>query len=115
MYRQVSRAATPGQVREAQRAMRDRFGPLPQEAQNLLSEAEIRILADRAGIDSIHVEDGRLHFGVRDAEALAAAFKEEEMAPRMVADDLAVLDAHFAEDDPEGLAHFLKGFLSRGG
>ena len=37
----------------------DRFGPLPRPAENLLAEAEIRILAGAWKLERIHVENGQ--------------------------------------------------------
>jgi transcription-repair coupling factor (superfamily II helicase) len=111
LYRQLNRAVELGDVEQVERAMRDRFGPPPPEALNLLAEAEIRILAAAAGIDSIHLEDGRLHFGVKDAGAMSRYFGAAARRPRLVAPDLAVLDDGFPGADPEALAEFLEDFL----
>jgi transcription-repair coupling factor (superfamily II helicase) len=112
-HREINRATELAELRATRRALEDRFGPLPQDAANLLGEAEIRILAARAGIDSIHVEDGRLHFGVRDEEALNKASRAAPVAPRMVAAGLAVLDDGFPSEDPVALCAFLRDMLRR--
>ena len=94
-------------------ALRDRFGPPPREAENLLAEAEIRILAARAGVASVHLRDGRMHLGVRDAAAMERWFGNARRRPRRVAEDLAVVDAGFPVDSPEATAAFLKRLLAR--
>jgi transcription-repair coupling factor (superfamily II helicase) len=114
IYRLIHGAGDIQQVRQAQEAMRDRFGEPPQEALNLLTEAEIRILADRAGISSIHLEDGRLHFSVRSPESLARHFERAPRRPRTVSPDLAVLNEGFPTDDPLALALFLRRLLQDG-
>jgi len=111
IHRQVHRAVDVQEVREVEAALRDRFGPPPQEALNLLDEAQIRILADLAGIGSIHLEDGRLHFGIRDGARMREHFQDAEERPRPVTDELAVLDDGFPAGDPVALAGFLKRFL----
>ena len=111
IHRQVHRAVDVQEVREVEGALRDRFGPPPQEALNLLDEAQIRILADLAGIGSIHLEDGRLHFGIRDGARMREHFQDAEERPRPVTDELAVLDDGFPAGDPVALAGFLKRFL----
>ncbi len=113
IHRQLNRAVEVPEVRKVARALRDRFGPPPREALNLLAEAEVRILAGQAGIASIHVEDGRLHFGVRNAAALAEHFAGASRGPRTVTQDLAVVDDGFPLEDPVGLVGFLKAFLAR--
>jgi transcription-repair coupling factor (superfamily II helicase) len=115
VYRQINRAVDLEEVRAARAAMRDRLGPVPPEARNLLLEAELRILADSAGIASIHLKDGRIHLGVRDAEALRRRFEGAPRRPRMITADLAVLDGRFPEDDAPALAEQLKEMLSTHG
>jgi len=114
LYRQINRATEVEDVLQAEHAMRDRFGSPPQEALNLLAEAEIRILTARAGMDSIHLENGRVHFGVRDPEALARHFHGMALRPRVVAPDLAVLDDGFDAENPAGLAAHLLRLLRPG-
>jgi transcription-repair coupling factor (superfamily II helicase) len=115
VYRQIHQAVELRDLGKVEAALKDRFGPLPPEAMNLLAEAEIRILADQAGMASIHVEDGRLHFGVRDRAALERAFEGARQAPRIVTKDLAVLDGGFPAQSAPGLALFLRRFLRRPG
>jgi len=116
IYRQVNRSTGIGELRQVEAALQDRFGPLPPGARNLLAEAEIRIFAGQAGIASIHIEDGRLHFSIRDRDALEHFFAEAPAKPRIITDDLAVLDppkGGFPMDDPPALALFLKRLFQR--
>jgi transcription-repair coupling factor (superfamily II helicase) len=96
VYRQIGRAADLEGVRIVERGMKDRFGPLPEEAQNLLLEAEVRILAAEAGIDSLQMQDGRLHFHLRDADRFSRYFERAKVKPRVVDEELAVLDARLS-------------------
>ena len=113
VYRAIHRALELQDVRAVEVQLRDRFGPPPPEAQNLLSEAEIRILADQAGIASIHLEDRRLHFSVRDRSALERFFGAAPVQPRVVTDDLAVIDSGFPTNNPPALALFLRRLFQR--
>ncbi|MCD6415341.1 MAG: transcription-repair coupling factor [Planctomycetes bacterium] len=112
VHRRLSRCATLDEVRKEERDLRDRFGPPPDPARNLLLEAQIRLMAGRAGIDSIHIEDGRLMLGVSDPEALARKLEGARPKPRFISDDLAVLDGAFSREQPEATAHMLKALLS---
>ncbi len=113
LYRELGTATDVDAVRSAERALRDRFGPPPREVVNLLLEAELRILLDRAGIDSVHLEGDKVHFGVRSEEDLLRWFADRRPAPRVVAPDLAVLDRGFPENDPVALSeHLLRLFRS---
>ena len=112
LYRQLYRSCSLEDVTQVERQMRDRFGPETPEAQNLLAEARIRILAHAAGIDSIQLRDGRLYFGLRDADAFRTHFRERRDAPRPVGEDLAVLDRGVQSAAPETLAALLQKMLS---
>jgi transcription-repair coupling factor (superfamily II helicase) len=108
IYRQIHRAVELEDLRGVEDGIRDRFGPLPAQVRNLLAEAEIRIRAAEAGIASVRVEDGRLHFGVRDAAALKRRFEGAPRRPRLINERLAVLDDGFSPDEPVGTAQFLR-------
>ena len=110
-YRQVNRATELVELRRVRTALEDRYGPLPPDGANLLAEAQVRILAARAGIDSIDIQDGRLHFGVRDGAALQKAFKDSPTPPRLVSPELAVVDEGFPREDPVALCGFLRDLL----
>jgi transcription-repair coupling factor (superfamily II helicase) len=113
IYRQLHRATGLAGVQEVRAALRDRFGPPPRETENLLTEAEIRILAGRAGLASVHLRDGRMHLGVRDAAAMERWFEAAPARPRRITDDLAVVDAGFPVESPEATAAFLRRLLAR--
>ena len=55
-----------GGVDEMEDELRDRFGPLPWQAQNLLYVARLRLGAKRAGVESISREDGRIVLRLND-------------------------------------------------
>lgn len=53
IYRRLSKAQSEDDVREIRDELQDRFGPLPEEANNLIEISELRILCQNAGISSI--------------------------------------------------------------
>jgi len=112
LYREINRSTSIADVREAEDLIRDRYGAPPVAARNLLLEAELRILAARAGIDTIQLQDGRLHLGIRDGEALRSHFKGSSVAPRVVTGDLAVLEDGFPKGNPRLTGLYLKRVLS---
>jgi transcription-repair coupling factor (superfamily II helicase) len=114
VYRQVHRAADEEELAEVREGIRDRFGPIPPEVENLLTEARLRLLATEAGIASVKVEDGRVQFGLRDAERLRERFKGAPRAPRVVTEKVAVLDGPAPTDDPDAMAEMLEGLLRWG-
>jgi len=110
LYRQLNRACELGDVSKTREQMRDRFGPIPRAAQNLLLETEIRILAARAGIDSIQLKDGRLYFGVRERRAFLEQFPQRNGGVRLLDDQTAVSDVRFPEPG-EGVAAAVRKLL----
>jgi transcription-repair coupling factor (superfamily II helicase) len=58
LYQRLSRVDKLEQIETLKDEFSDRFGALPSEVQNLLYALKIKILAARAGIDSVTTEDG---------------------------------------------------------
>jgi transcription-repair coupling factor (superfamily II helicase) len=58
LYQRLSRVDKLGQIEALKGEFSDRFGALPAELQNLLYALKIKLLAARAGIESITTEDG---------------------------------------------------------
>jgi transcription-repair coupling factor (superfamily II helicase) len=59
LYRRLGRLRTLNHLVDFRKEVIDRFGPLPRQAENLLVEAEIRILAGAWKLDRIHIESGQ--------------------------------------------------------
>lgn len=59
VYRKLSAVATLGELGEMANELRDRFGPIPGEAQKFLDLKELELLAYRWGIDNIRLEEDR--------------------------------------------------------
>ncbi|MFC1915269.1 transcription-repair coupling factor [Chloroflexota bacterium] len=60
LYQKLIKLETAEQVEALAQEFVDRFGPLPQEVENLLYAVKIKILAARAGIESITTEHGQI-------------------------------------------------------
>ena len=68
LYKRVAAAADEaGGLERVREEIEDRFGHLPQEAENLLEMASIRILAERLGIVQIKAMENKLHYHFVDA------------------------------------------------
>jgi len=63
LYRRMARVTGAAELGELRAEMIDRFGPPPEEVLRLLSQAELRILAQGWQIRNIHLEDRYLVFG----------------------------------------------------
>ena len=69
LYQRLARADTASEIEAVREELRDRFGPLPDEAQRLLLVSELRALGARAGLELVLVkgDEARLTFR-RDAK-----------------------------------------------
>ena len=74
LYRRLARAEAPSEIQAVREELRDRFGPLPDEAQRLLLVSELRALGARVGLEMVLVkgDEARLTFA-RDASPRLAA------------------------------------------
>jgi transcription-repair coupling factor (superfamily II helicase) len=68
LYRRLARAEAPSEIQAVREELRDRFGPLPDDAQRLLLVSELRALGAPLGLETILVKGdvARLTF-TRDA------------------------------------------------
>jgi transcription-repair coupling factor (superfamily II helicase) len=64
LYRRLARAEQPCEIAGLREELRDRFGPLPAEAERLLLVAELRALGAQAGLETVLVRgnEARLTF-----------------------------------------------------
>jgi transcription-repair coupling factor (superfamily II helicase) len=72
LYRRLSRLRTLDLLGDFRQELHDRFGPPPRPALNLLSEAELRILAGHWNLGRIHVEGEYVVLTYRDARKIEA-------------------------------------------
>jgi transcription-repair coupling factor (superfamily II helicase) len=64
LYRRLANAAAPGEIDELRGEMRERFGPLPPEAEALLDMGRLRAMGARLGVQHVLVrgDEARLTF-----------------------------------------------------
>ncbi len=60
LYRRIADAASLVEADTLQAEFADRFGPPPEELANLIYQVKVRLLAERAGLVSVSVENGQL-------------------------------------------------------
>jgi transcription-repair coupling factor (superfamily II helicase) len=87
LYRRLARAEQPGEIHAVRDELRDRFGPVPPEAERLLLVAELRALGARVGLETILIkgEEARLTFR-RDAAPRLAGLQVALEAVQFEAD-----------------------------
>jgi transcription-repair coupling factor (superfamily II helicase) len=65
LYRRLARAGSADEIAQLRDELRDRFGPIPPEAERLLLVAELRALGARLGLESILVRGDEARLGFR--------------------------------------------------
>jgi len=73
LYRRLARAGGPDDIAQLREELRDRFGPVPADADRLLLVAELRALGARVGLETILVrgDEARLAFRAGASPRLA--------------------------------------------
>ncbi|HTL04332.1 MAG TPA: TRCF domain-containing protein, partial [Gemmatimonadales bacterium] len=73
LYRRLARAVSSGEIDELRQEMRERFGPLPEEADRLLDLSRLRVLGGTLGIQHILVrgDEARVTFRTGTAPRMA--------------------------------------------
>jgi len=61
-YRRVASARSREELRAIASEMRERFGPIPEEAKNLLTIMSLRVMAEKANVTRIRQINGRVRF-----------------------------------------------------
>jgi transcription-repair coupling factor (superfamily II helicase) len=84
LYRRWARIVDEQQLADFAAELVDRFGPLPEPVEQMLSLGELRIWAHQRSIRSIHVEDHYVVFGYADREQTRRLVARSEQRLRMV-------------------------------
>ena len=66
LYQRLIKITDVSAISEMEDELRDRFGPLPWQAQNLLYMARLKLEAERAGVEAIIRESERIVLRLRD-------------------------------------------------
>jgi len=84
LYRRLARLRTLDHLADFRQELSDRFGPPPRPAENLLAEAELRILAGGWKLDRIHVEGEYVVFTYRNARRIETLSRRNKGKVRVV-------------------------------
>jgi transcription-repair coupling factor (superfamily II helicase) len=75
IYRRVAAASAPGEIREIEAELSDRFGPLPPRTVRLLQLAELRVRCRQCGVKTLHIQGKTADFETFPGDyELSAAF-----------------------------------------
>ena len=112
LYRRLGRIRSGERLADFRQELLDRFGPLPPPAQNLLTEAELRILAERWQLGRIHVEDEYAVLTYRSARRIESLAKAHPDRIRIVDEKTAYVPLEEKHLKGSQVAPILKELLS---
>ncbi len=102
LYRRLGRLRSLEQLADFRQELIDRFGALPNPAENLMSEAELRILAERWQLERIHVEDEYAVLTYRNPKRIARLAQLCPKQVRIVDEKTAYVPLDVEEKRPHG-------------
>jgi transcription-repair coupling factor (superfamily II helicase) len=113
LYRRLARIRSVERLDDFRKELVDRFGPLPSPSENMMAEAEIRVLAERWQLARIHVEDEYAVLTYRSARRIESLAKARPGRIRVVDDRTAYVPLDTEEKFPGGrfVAPVLKALL----
>jgi transcription-repair coupling factor (superfamily II helicase) len=111
VYRRLARVRSLERLEEFRRELRDRFGPPPEPAEWLLRVAELRLLAARWQIATVHLEKHDLVLGYRGPRLIQRLADRSGSRFRIVDDVSAYFRVDAADTAAEGLYTCLKDLL----
>jgi transcription-repair coupling factor (superfamily II helicase) len=100
VHRRLAGAREPGELRALAEELRDRFGPLPPEAENLFSLQRARIEFGRSGARTVEIRGGRLSATPIELDAARIAAVRERI-PEAIHDWRAKTLSLRVPDEPE--------------
>ena len=70
LYRRAAAVTGSVEIKELRDEFRDRFGPLPETVKNLLLPLKLKVLGEKAGIESIFIQYGKVTLGYPEGKPL---------------------------------------------
>jgi transcription-repair coupling factor (superfamily II helicase) len=111
LYRRMSRVASAEELADLASELTDRFGAHPDPLGRLLSLVEVRLLAMRWLIESIHLEDGYIVFRYRDRKTIGLLAASSKKRLRVVDDRSAYLPIRKDLTNPDSILAVIKALL----
>jgi transcription-repair coupling factor (superfamily II helicase) len=111
VYRRLTRVRDPKKLEDFRQELRDRFGPIPDAAEWLLRMTEVRLLAAKWQVASIHRNGPDLVLGYRSAKRVAQLADRSAGRIKVIDEKDAYLRLHEGEDEPGAMYELLKRVL----
>ena len=84
LYRRLSGATTSEEIEDLSEELVDRFGPLPDEAENLIQAMSLRVLCNDLGIDRLSVRKERIKGRFIGDEKMQGLINFDQVVPNML-------------------------------
>jgi transcription-repair coupling factor (superfamily II helicase) len=111
LYRRLGRLRGMDRLADFNQELIDRFGPLPPPAQNLITEAHLRILAETWQIGRIHVEEEYIVLTYRSAKKIESLARRHPGLVRVVDEKTAYVPMEDKWPKGDVVAGILKALL----
>ncbi|WP_020473110.1 transcription-repair coupling factor [Zavarzinella formosa] len=111
VYRRLSRVREPRKLDDFRQELRDRYGPVPESAEWLLRLAEVKLLAARWQIGSVHLNGPNIVLGYRNAKKAHQLADRSEGRLKVVDEKDIYGRWQEGEDTPEAMYALLKHLL----
>ena len=111
LYRRLAQIAGPSELADFRGELVDRFGPLPEPVERMMSHIELKIDAAAWRIDSIHLEDCYVVFGYTERQAMEQLERLSDRHVRAVDTRSAYLTLPKGVSDPEGILQAARSVL----
>ena len=111
LYRRLGRVSSDDELKDYVAELNDRFGSPPTAAQRLLTLCEVRILAHRWMIHSIHMEDRYVVFGYQAPECMRQLASQSGKRLRVADERSAYLPLDKEVTDIDGILAAIKSLL----
>ena len=119
IYRKINRLSSISEVREMEKELVDRFGPIPHAVKNLLDETEVRISAQASNIRSLKRINGSIIFHIESLKEAESFFKNaRKLARRNAGPPVKIIDNNEIrlnlpekKMSPEDSVNYLKNLL----
>ncbi|HCN19653.1 MAG TPA: transcription-repair coupling factor [Planctomycetia bacterium] len=113
-YRKLSRCSSTEEIRDFEMELRDRFGPLPPEAKNLLAEKELRLAAQAHSVRSIVRKNGKVVMEVDDLRKAETGLYDVRHRIKVINGNTVHLELPSRDTSPEGAVRFLRKVFKLG-
>ncbi|WP_246196472.1 transcription-repair coupling factor [Aquisphaera giovannonii] len=112
LYRRLARLRSLDHLADFRKELGDRFGPIPRPGENLLAEAELRILAGNWRLERIHIEAEYVVLTYRDRKKIEALARRHPGRVRIVDEKHAYVPLGDDPLKPAEIATVVRSLLS---